>query len=77
MMFLYFFSLTFRYQKDQHNAVQVKQSGYGNCTMDNAFGNWSNNNDLFFLNESKCYYYIDNRGKYYSDMKVAWVVACS
>lgn len=66
--------ISFRYKKDQHNVVQVNQSGYDNCTTDNAFGNWSSGKDFFFLNESKRYYYIDGRGGCYGGMKVTFLV---
>eukprot|EP01018_Ginkgo_biloba_P021528 Gb_35542 [translate_table: standard] len=64
----------FRYQRDQHNVVQVNQSGYDNCTMDNAIGNWSSGKDFFFLNESKRYYYVDGRGFCYNGMKITFFV---
>lgn len=66
--------ISFRYQKDQHNVVQVNQSGYDNCTTDNAIGNWSSGKDFFFLNVSKRYYYIDGRGGCYSGMKITFFV---
>lgn len=66
--------ISFRYQKDQHNVVQVNQSGYDNCTTDNAIGNWSSGKDFFFLNVSKRYYYIDGRGGCYGGMKITFFV---
>lgn len=66
--------ISFRYKKDQHNVVQVNQSGYDNCTTDNAFGNWSSGKDFFLLNESKRYYYIDGKGGCYGGMKITLFV---
>lgn len=66
--------ISFRYQRDQHNVIQVNQSGYDNCTMDNAIGNWSSGKDFFFLNESKRYYYIDGKGGCYGGMKITFFV---
>lgn len=66
--------ISFRYKKDQHNVVQVNQSGYDNCTTDNAFGNWSSGKDFFLLNESKRYYYIDGKGGCYGGMKITFFV---
>jgi len=72
--FVLFDWISFRYQKEQHNVVQVNQSGYDNCTTDNAIGNWSSGKDFLFLNESKRYYYIDGRGGCYGGMKITFLV---
>lgn len=66
--------ISFRYQKEQHNVLQVNQSGYDNCTIDNPIGNWSSGKDFIFLNVSKRYYFIEGRGNCYGGMKLTFFV---
>ncbi|GLJ04669.1 hypothetical protein SUGI_0000970 [Cryptomeria japonica] len=66
--------ISFRYQKDQHNVLQVNQSGYDNCTTDNPIANWSSGKDFMELNESKRYWYIDGKGGCFAGMKVTFKV---
>eukprot|EP00252_Welwitschia_mirabilis_P023195 TRINITY_DN6509_c0_g1_i1.p1 TRINITY_DN6509_c0_g1~~TRINITY_DN6509_c0_g1_i1.p1 ORF type:complete len:166 (+),score=17.19 TRINITY_DN6509_c0_g1_i1:400-897(+) len=66
--------ISFRYQKDQHNVLQVNKTGYDNCTTDSVIGNWSSGKDFIELNESKRYYFIDGKGFCYNGMKITLFV---
>eukprot|EP01018_Ginkgo_biloba_P037121 Gb_29238 [translate_table: standard] len=66
--------ISFRYQRNQYNVLQVNQSGYDNCTVDNPIGNWSSGKDFIELNESKRYYFICGTGYCYNGMKLTFSV---
>ncbi|KAH0982895.1 hypothetical protein GBA52_010072 [Prunus armeniaca] len=65
---------TFRYPKNQYNVFEVNQTGYDNCTLDSAVGNWSSGKDFIPLNQAKRYYFICGNGQCYNGMKVSVVV---
>ncbi|CAH1454720.1 unnamed protein product [Lactuca virosa] len=54
--------ISFRYQKTQYNVIEVNKTGYDNCTLDSAVGNWSSGKDFILLNESQRYYFICGTG---------------
>ncbi|KAF6162493.1 hypothetical protein GIB67_026331 [Kingdonia uniflora] len=64
----------FRYAKNQYNVFQVNQTGYDNCTIDGATGNWSKGKDFILLGEAKRYYFICGTGGCFNGMKVTVVV---
>ncbi|KAA8540552.1 hypothetical protein F0562_024529 [Nyssa sinensis] len=66
--------ISFRYQKMQYNVFQVNQTGYDNCTIEGALGNWSSGKDFILLDKAKRYYFICGNGGCYSGMKVSVVV---
>ncbi|KAK9922952.1 hypothetical protein M0R45_031389 [Rubus argutus] len=66
--------ISFRYQKNQYNVFEVNQTGYDNCTLDSAVGNWSSGKDFILLNDSKRYYFICGNGQCFSGMKVSIMV---
>ncbi|GJT17526.1 lamin-like protein [Tanacetum coccineum] len=63
--------ISFRYQKFQYNVVEVNKTGYDNCTLDSAVGNWSSGKDFILLNKSQRYYFICGTGGCMNGMKVA------
>ncbi|XP_076904810.1 early nodulin-like protein 17 [Bidens hawaiensis] len=62
--------ISFRYQKTQYNAFEVNKTGYDNCTLDSAIGNWSSGKDFILLNKSQRYYFICGTGGCFNGMKV-------
>ncbi|KAM1359921.1 lamin-like protein [Malus sylvestris] len=66
--------ISFRYQKNQCNVFEVNQTGYDNCTLDSAVGNWSSGKDFIPLNQAKRYYFICGNGKCYNGTKVSVLV---
>ncbi|KAL7618801.1 lamin-like protein [Lactuca sativa] len=62
--------ISFRYQKTQYNVIEVNKTGYDNCTLDGAIGNWSSGKDFILLNESQRYYFICGTGGCFNGMKV-------
>lgn len=64
----------FRYQKNQYNVFEVNQTGYDNCTMEGAVGNWSSGKDFIPLNKAKRYYFICGTGGCFNGMKVSVLV---
>ncbi|XP_055819555.1 lamin-like protein [Solanum dulcamara] len=66
--------ISFRYQKTQHNVLQVNKIGYNNCTIEGALGNWSSGKDFILLNKSKRYYFICGIGGCSNGMKVSVLV---
>ncbi|VVA38433.1 PREDICTED: lamin [Prunus dulcis] len=66
--------ISFRYPKNQYNVFEVNQTGYDNCTLDSAVGNWSSGKDFIPLNHAKRYYFICGNGQCYNGMKVSVVV---
>ncbi|CAJ1951443.1 unnamed protein product [Sphenostylis stenocarpa] len=66
--------ISFRYQKNQYNVFEVNQTGYDNCTLDGAVGNWSSGKDFIPLNKAKRYYFICGNGQCFSGMKVSVLV---
>ncbi|MED6216103.1 hypothetical protein PIB30_004589 [Stylosanthes scabra] len=66
--------ISFRYQKTQYNVFEVNQTGYDNCTIDSAVGNWSSGKDFIPLNKAKRYYFICGNGQCFNGMKVSVVV---
>ncbi|CAB4272973.1 unnamed protein product [Prunus armeniaca] len=66
--------ISFRYPKNQYNVFEVNQTGYDNCTLDSAVGNWSSGKDFIPLNQAKRYYFICGNGQCYNGMKVSVVV---
>lgn len=51
--------------------VEVNKTGYDNCTLDSAVGNWSSGKDFILLNKSQRYYFICGMGGCMNSMKVA------
>ncbi|KAJ8536168.1 hypothetical protein K7X08_034569 [Anisodus acutangulus] len=66
--------ISFRYQKSQYNVFLVNQTGYDNCTIDDAFGNWISGKDFIMLNKTQRYYFICGTGGCMNGMKVSVVV---
>ncbi|KAM7471624.1 hypothetical protein LguiA_009807 [Lonicera macranthoides] len=66
--------ISFRYQKFQYNVFQVNESGYDNCTIEGAKGNWSSGKDFILLTKAKRYYFICGTGGCYNGMKVSVLV---
>uniref|UniRef100_A0A5B7A647 Putative Early nodulin-like protein 17 isoform 2 n=1 Tax=Davidia involucrata TaxID=16924 RepID=A0A5B7A647_DAVIN len=66
--------ISFRYQKMQYNVFEVNQTGYDNCTIEGAVGNWSSGKDFVLLDKAKRYYFICGTGGCYNGMKVSVVV---
>ncbi|KAM6602383.1 hypothetical protein CsatA_021992 [Cannabis sativa] len=66
--------ISFRYQKNQYNVFEVNKTGYDNCTIEGAVGNWSSGKDFILLKEPKRYYFICGNGQCFSGMKVSVVV---
>ncbi|XP_071733418.1 early nodulin-like protein 17 [Rutidosis leptorrhynchoides] len=62
--------ISFRYQKMQYNVFEVNKTGYDNCTLDSAVGNWSSGKDFILLNKSQRYYFICGTGGCPNGMKV-------
>ncbi|ERN07036.1 lamin-like protein [Amborella trichopoda] len=67
--------ISFRYQRNQYNVYMVNKTGYDNCTLEGALGNWSSGKDFIELNESKRYYFICGNGLCFGGMKVTVFVA--
>lgn len=63
--------ISFRYQKNQYNVFLVNQTGYDNCTLDSAVGNWSSGKDFILFNKSMRYYFICGNGQCNNGMKVS------
>ncbi|XP_075523458.1 early nodulin-like protein 17 [Primulina tabacum] len=66
--------ISFRYQKTQYNVFEVNQTGYDNCTVESATGNWSSGKDFIPLNKAKRYYFVCGTGGCFSGMKVSVLV---
>lgn len=66
--------IAFRYQKTQYNVFEVNKTGYDNCTIEGAVGNWSSGKDFIPLNKAKRYYFICGTGGCFSGMKVSVMV---
>ncbi|XP_059291630.1 early nodulin-like protein 19 [Lycium ferocissimum] len=66
--------ISFRYQKTQYNVFLVNQTGYDNCTIEGAFGNWTGGKDFIMLNKTQRYYFICGTGGCMNGMKVSVVV---
>ncbi|KAI5392336.1 lamin-like protein [Lathyrus oleraceus] len=66
--------ISFRYQKNQYNVFEVNQTGYDNCTLDSAVGNWSSGKDFILLNKTMRYYFICGNGQCLNGMKVSVLV---
>ncbi|XP_059643920.1 early nodulin-like protein 19 [Cornus florida] len=66
--------ISFRYQKFQYNVFEVNQTGYDNCTIEGAVGNWSSGKDFILLDKAQRYYFICGTGGCYSGMKVSVLV---
>ncbi|KAK6153784.1 hypothetical protein DH2020_013423 [Rehmannia glutinosa] len=66
--------ISFRYQKTQYNVFQVNKTGYDNCTIDGATGNWSSGKDFILLDKAKRYYFICGTGGCFNGMKVSVLV---
>lgn len=64
----------FRYQKNQYNVFEVNQTGYDNCTIEGATGNWSSGKDFILLTKAKRYFFICGTGGCFNGMKVTVVV---
>ncbi|KVH98080.1 lamin-like protein [Cynara cardunculus var. scolymus] len=62
--------ISFRYLKTQYNVFEVNKTGYDNCTLDSAVGNWSSGKDFILLNKSQRYYFICGTGGCFNGMKV-------
>lgn len=62
--------VAFRYVKMQYNVFEVNKTGYDNCTLDSAVGNWSSGKDFILLNKSQHYYFICGTGGCVNGMKV-------
>ncbi|KAG8388223.1 hypothetical protein BUALT_Bualt02G0103300 [Buddleja alternifolia] len=66
--------ISFRYQKTQYNVFEVNNTGYVNCTIEGATGNWSSGKDFIPLNKAKRYYFICGTGGCFNGMKVSVLV---
>ncbi|XP_039005972.1 mavicyanin-like [Hibiscus syriacus] len=66
--------ISFRYQKTQYNVFEVNQTGFDNCTTEEAVGNWSSGKDFIPLKKPKRYYFICGNGQCFNGMKVSVVV---
>ncbi|CDO98237.1 unnamed protein product [Coffea canephora] len=66
--------ISFRYQKTQYNVFEVNETGYDNCTIEGAVGNWSSGKDFIPLNKAKRYYFICGTGGCFNGMKVSVIV---
>ncbi|KAF8393022.1 hypothetical protein HHK36_021263 [Tetracentron sinense] len=66
--------ISFRYSKFQYNVYQVNQTGYDNCTIEGALGNWSSGKDFILLDKAKRYYFICGTGGCFNGMKVSVLV---
>ncbi|KAK4488887.1 hypothetical protein RD792_004677 [Penstemon davidsonii] len=66
--------ISFRYQKTQYNVFEVNKTGYDNCTMEGATGNWSSGKDFIPLNKAMRYYFICGTGGCFNGMKVSVLV---
>lgn len=66
--------ISFRYKKMQYNVFLVNQTGYDNCTIEGALGNWTSGKDFIMLNETQRYYFICGTGDCLNGMKVSVVV---
>ncbi|KAL5072387.1 hypothetical protein RYX36_011371 [Vicia faba] len=66
--------ISFRYQKNQYNVFEVNQTGYDNCTLDSAVGNWTSGKDFILLNKTMRYYFICGNGQCLNGMKVSVLV---
>ncbi|XXG73292.1 hypothetical protein AAC387_Pa07g2238 [Persea americana] len=63
--------ISFRYQKNMYNVYEVNRTGYDNCTIDGAYGNWSSGKDFITFTEARWYYFICGNYGCQSGMKVA------
>lgn len=52
----------------------VNETGYDNCTIEGALGNWTSGKDFILLDKAQRYYFICGTGYCYSGMKVSVVV---
>ncbi|KAL8137068.1 hypothetical protein V2J09_003069 [Rumex salicifolius] len=59
------------YQKSTYNVFEVNKTGYDNCTLDGALGNWSSGKDFILFNKSQRYYFICGTGGCFNGMKVS------
>ncbi|XP_043706341.1 lamin-like protein [Telopea speciosissima] len=66
--------ISFRYVKTQYNVFEVNETGYDNCTIEGATGNWSSGKDFILLNNAKRYYFICGTGGCFNGMKVSVLV---
>ncbi|XP_009795765.1 early nodulin-like protein 17 [Nicotiana sylvestris] len=66
--------ISFRYQKSQYNVFLVNKTGYDNCTIEGALGNWTGGKDFIMLNKTQRYYFICGTGGCFNGMKVSVVV---
>ncbi|PHT32063.1 hypothetical protein CQW23_28400 [Capsicum baccatum] len=66
--------ISFRYEKTQHNVLQVDKLGYDSCRIEGALGNWSSGKDFILLDKSKRYYFICGIGGCSNGMKVSVLV---
>lgn len=57
-----------------YNVYEVNRTGYDNCTIDGAYGNWSSGKDFITLTKAKWYYFICGNYGCQSGMKVAVLV---
>lgn len=74
LTFLSILIAAFRYQKSQFNVFLVNQTGYDNCTIDGALGNWTSGKDFIMLNDTQRYYFICGTGGCVNGMKVSVLV---
>ena len=56
-----------------YNVFMVNETGYDNCTIEGAAGNWTSGKDFILLTEAKRYYFICN-GFCYAGMKISVLV---
>ncbi|XP_047265899.1 lamin-like protein [Capsicum annuum] len=66
--------ISFRYKKTEYNVFLVNETGYDNCTIEGALGNWTSGKDFIMLNETERYYFICGTGGCLNGMKVSVVV---
>ncbi|KNA05280.1 hypothetical protein SOVF_191880 [Spinacia oleracea] len=66
--------ISFRYKKFEYNVFEVNKTGYENCTIEGATGNWSKGKDFIPLEKPGKHYFICGTGGCNSGMKVSIVV---
>ncbi|KAI3941614.1 hypothetical protein MKX01_018204 [Papaver californicum] len=66
--------ISFRYTKNQYNVFEVNKTGYDNCTIEGATGNWSKGKDFILLDKAQRYYFICGTGGCFNGMKVSVLV---
>lgn len=53
---------------------EVNKTGYDNCTIEGATGNWTSGKDFILLTKAQRYYFICGTGGCFTGMKVSVLV---